>query len=122
MKVLKAVLMDVNVRLFVISSMLVGSICVVFDWKALLYGVGIYLVWAALIILVEQVEWYELSHKRGPINLEVRMSGKKLREQRQIEKQIVEQIEYSQEELDSIFDGDNSDLPWFEGVEDPTKF
>lgn len=122
MKVLKAVLMDVNVRLFVISSMLVGSICVVFDWKALLYGVGIYLVWAALIILVEQVEWYELSHKKGPINLEVRMSGKKLREQRQIEKQIVEQIEYSQEELDSIFDGDTNDLPWFEGVEDPAKF
>lgn len=117
MKVLKAVLMDVNVRLFVISSMLVGSICVVFDWKALLYGVGIYLVWAALIILVEQVEWYELSHKRGPINLEVRYSYKKCRE----EKQVEEQTEYSQEELDSIFNED-SDLPWFEGVEDPAKF
>jgi hypothetical protein len=121
MDILKKFLMNVDVRLFVISSLLVGATRMVFDWRTGLYGLGIFALWYVLMLIIQGVEHYDMLHQRGPIHLEARMSGKKwLEDKENREKEVV--IEYSQEEIDSIFNNEDDELPWFKDIEDPTKF
>ena len=113
--------MNVNVRLFVLSSLFVGATWMLFDWRTGLYGIGIFALWYVSMIVIDIVEFQESLHRRGSIHLEARMSGKKWLEDKENREQE-ELIQYSQEEIDSIFNNEDYDLPLFKDIEDPTKF
>lgn len=115
MKLLEKVLMNVDVRLFVISALIVGVVLLSLGESSGLYGIGIFALWTGLMILIDRVKFYELCQQRGPINLEARNSYKNCLN---IEKK--EDLEVSQEELDALFNVE-CDLPWLEDLEDPTQ-
>lgn len=87
MKKLKEFLMDDTVRLFVIVAFLTGINQFSFDERIGYCGFGIAFLWVGAMIVIGLQEQYDNARHRGPINLEARKSGEKIRKQREKEKQ-----------------------------------
>lgn len=117
MKKLKTILMNETVRLYALVTLLLGSLLLPSDYLLGLTCIGVSVVWVLLITAIDILEGNK--KQRNPRNLEVLLSGKRLRKARLNKVEKVE-VKYSKEELDEVFDG--TGFEQLDGIKDNSKF